>query len=93
MRENDLFMSTIGAEFELGDFAVKKQGSKAFKTWHYKGDGGNIDASVRLYNGFLYVASVDKRLYKIDPETGKKIWEFKAGGIAVVCGVFSLSSI
>jgi len=83
---NDIFMSTIGSEFELGDFAEKKRGGNAFKTWYYKGDGGNIDASVKIFNGSVFVASIDRRLYKIDPDTGKKIWEFMAGGIFATGG-------
>jgi outer membrane protein assembly factor BamB len=91
---NDLFMSTIGAEFELGDFAEKKRDGKAVKNWYYKGDGGNIDASVKIFSGYLYIASVDKRLYKIDPHNGKKIWEFHAGGIfATGAPAFSNSRI
>ncbi len=80
---NDMFMTTLGGEmgFELGDFAKKGSGGKTIKTWHYKGEGGNIDASVKVFNGHVFIASVDRRVYKIDPETGNKVWDFKADGI------------
>ncbi|MCK5022960.1 MAG: PQQ-binding-like beta-propeller repeat protein, partial [Candidatus Aenigmarchaeota archaeon] len=79
---DDIFMATVGPEagFELGDFAKRKKGNVS-KTWYYKGDGGNIDASVKIFNGSVFAASVDRRIYKINPNTGKKIWEFIAGGI------------
>ncbi len=78
----DLFMTTLDPKmgFELGDFVKKKHGGKVFKSFYYRGEGGNIDASIREFNNKILVASLDRRLYKLDPKTGKKIWEFKAGG-------------
>jgi len=80
---NDLFMATVekNAGFDLGDFAKKGKGKAAFIIWHVNEDGGSINSKPVIKNEHVYIACLDKYLYKLDKRTGEENWKFKASGM------------
>ncbi|NIO23279.1 MAG: PQQ-binding-like beta-propeller repeat protein [Candidatus Aenigmarchaeota archaeon] len=76
---DDLFMATVGPDFEIGDFA-KKSDKKSYLIWHIKEGGGSINSTPVIRGPHVYIAALDGYLYKVDKETGKLVWKFKSGG-------------
>ncbi|GAB3742434.1 hypothetical protein GCM10028816_52020 [Spirosoma lituiforme] len=44
--------------------------------WKFKFDGA-INSSPTIYNGLIYIGSLDSKLYAIDAKSGQKRWEFE----------------
>jgi outer membrane protein assembly factor BamB len=44
--------------------------------WKYKFDGA-INSSPTIYNGLIYIGSLNGKLYAIDAKSGQKKWEFE----------------
>ncbi len=78
-RRDDIFMATVGPDFEIGDFA-KKSDKKSYLIWHIKEGGGSINSTPVIRGKHVYIGALDNYLYKLDKETGKLVWKFKTSG-------------
>ena len=67
-------------DIELSDFRMKERGV-SYRYWIYE-YGGSV-CSCQLVDGVVYFGSADHHIYAVDAKTGKEIWRFRTGDLAL----------